>query len=296
MRRNKYIPLVFLTILSVMPGLVSQAAGGGGSGVAKGAAVLGFVYGIKGNVELKEPQKNPIRLNRETDLLRLVRSGDKLRTKEDGKLTIVSLSEKMGYELMPNTLVMISGKQVTAIRGTVNKIEGLYFPESIPPMSKKMGILVADVPLSDSCIRPLSPLSTSVITTTPSLTWENDCGEINRQVTIKLIYDKRIIYQAITGDTYMKVPKDVLNFEKNYTWLVDGGENGIVGSIFSILSEEDVKETLEKKYHYAQNEDDLHERLSYIYYLKFKGLNEMANAEIKMMKEDFPENPYIKTE
>lgn len=296
MRRKKYLPLIIMTILSVMPGLVSQAVGGGGSGGRARPTQFGLVFGIEGKVELKEPQVNPIRLNREKDILYIIRDGFKLRTYEDGKLIIFSLSDKMGYELTPNTLVMISGNKVAAIRGSVNKIEGLYYPESIPVMPKKEGVLVAHVPLSDSCIRPLSPLSTSIITTTPSLTWENNCGEINRQVTIKLISDKRIIYQAITGDTYMKVPKDVLNFEKNYTWLVDGGENGIVGSTFSIIDEEDVKETLEKKYNYTQNIDDLHERISYIYYLKFKGLNEMANSEIKMMKEDFPENPYIKVE
>lgn len=295
MSKKIYIKFVIITILSVMLGIVSPAAGGGGGGGVAPPAKFGFIYSIEGSVDFRAPRTDPIRLNKETDILRVISDGDKLRTNVDGKLVVVSLSTKMGYELMPDALVQITSNNLSAIRGTVNKIEGLYVPESFPSQPEKDGIMVIKNAPKKSCIRPLSPLNTSIITTTPKLFWENNCRR-DHKVTVKLIANKRIIYQAITGDTFMKIPKDVLNFEDTCTWLIDGGENGIVGGTFSIVSENDMKEALEKKYHYTQHESDLHERVSYIYYLKSKGLNDLANSEIQLMKEDYPENPYIKVE
>jgi hypothetical protein len=292
MKRKIFIPFVVIAVLSVMFGFVSSAAGGGGGSVTL-PRNFGFIFGIKGKVDLRAPRENPVRLNPEKDLLRVIKEGDKLRTNEDGKLVIVSLSKKMGYELMPDTLVRITAGSMSVIRGNVNKIEGLYFPDNIPSMPEKAGVMVADFPLSDSCIRPLSPLGTSIITTTPTFTWENECFG-DKKVTVQLIANKRVVYQGLTGDTYMKVPKDVLDYEQECTWLVNGGRNGLVGGVFSIISEVGIKEVLEKKYHKTQHKDDLYERISYIFYLKNRGLIEMANAEIKSLKEEFPANPYIK--
>lgn len=289
---KKLFPLVIVAVLSVMPGLVSHAAGGGGGGVVAGPANFGLVYGIQGKVDLRSPREEPVRLNEKNDILRIVKNGDKLRTNEDGKLIIVSLSEKMGYELMPNTLVRIVFNELSTVRGTVNRIEGLYFPKSLPARLGN-GIMVANTPREKSCIRIVSPQDTSIITATPTLKWENDCKG-NKKVTVKLISNQRIVYQAITGDTYMKIPKDVLDFEQTCTWLVDGGKNGIVGGVFSILSEFDVKEALDMKFHYTRHEGDMHERVSYIFYLKHMNLSAMANAEVIRMKKDFPENTNIK--
>lgn len=297
MSKKTFIHVIIMVLISIIPGLdlVPQAVAGGGGGFSAPPAKFGFVYGIEGKVDLKSSRSDPVRLKKEKDILRIVIEGDKLRTNEDGRLLILSLSGNIGFELMPDTLVRIVSNEISLIRGTVNKIEGLYGPESVPQQPEKNGILVTSKPMNESCIKPLSPLNTSIITVTPKLTWENSCKGDHR-VTVKLISKKQIIYQAITGDTSMKVPKDLLDFGDICTWLIDGGEYGIVGGTFSIVSESEMKEAIEKKYQYTQHENDLHERVSYIFYLKSRGLNEMANSEIQLMKEDFPENPYIKVQ
>jgi hypothetical protein len=274
-----------------MLGLISHAAGGGGAGFAAGPAHFGLIYDIQGKVDMKRSREEPVRLKSSKDILRVVKDGDKIKTEEDGKLILVSLSDKIGYELMPNTLVMITANKITTVRGTVNKIEGLYTPKSIPAQPEKE-IMVSEIPQKVSCLSTVSPLNTSIITTTPTLKWENSC-EGSKKVTVKLISDRRVIYQAITGDTYMKIPKEVLNFEQTCIWIIHSGETGIVGSTFSILSEDDVKEALEMKYNYVQHEGEMHQYLSYVFYLKSKGLREMADTEITRIKKDFPENTHI---
>jgi hypothetical protein len=287
MIRRLYLLVAVVLALFIMPGVTPDAESGG-LGSKKGEAQeIGLIFDIQGFAEMKSPGGKPVKLERDKHLLHVVKAGDKLRVVKEGSISIFSLEDKKIYEIPPNTLVQVQRNGFVAIKGSLNKKETLHSPKAIPGNVSKM--FVTTLLPEQACIKAVSPVNTSIDTLTPTLKWDNICKRNRTTFTVKLMAGNEVIYEAVTGETTFKIPKDLLAYAKNYTWLVDGGSIGITGETFSTLSKEATIETLEKKRLQNQKSDDLSLRLSFILYLVKNNLNEQSQKEIVRLKEEFPD-------
>jgi hypothetical protein len=108
-------------------------------GILFGEEKFGMVFDVKGTVVLKNPRKK-LTLEKKRHVLYPVRDGDTLVTGKNGKLLIVSLKSKKGYELAPDSVVMIRNGHAKVLDGSVKEKEGL-----IPSRSKGTKVLGGQV-------------------------------------------------------------------------------------------------------------------------------------------------------
>jgi hypothetical protein len=146
----------------------------------------------------------------------------------------------------------------------------------------------------DRCITPISPASTTIITTSPELSWGITCKDVSR-VSVRIIEDGKVIYEKSTGDTMLKVPTEVLKYGHDYVWSVDAGQvAGRAESEFSILEEAQIAPVKEKMVANNFGDRDLAKRLSYVFFLIDNDLKDLARKEIEELRKEFPDNYYLK--
>lgn len=107
--------VLFVTVMLLAPGLLF------------GAEKFGMVFDVKGVVVLKNALRK-LQLDKKKHILYPVRDGDTVVTGEDGRLLIVSLKRKKGYEVAPDSVVIIRGGQAKVLEGRVTEKEGLIAP------------------------------------------------------------------------------------------------------------------------------------------------------------------------
>lgn len=278
-----------LALAMMIPAFASDSEGGGGGGGGKSVAPqdFGLIFDIEGFAEIKPPMKEPLKLEREKHLLHVVNYGDKLRVVREGKIAIFSIWDKKIYEIPENTLVQVLSSGLSTIRGgRIREMPALYDPQKVP--ERVLDMFTTHLLPEHSCLRVASPVNTSVETLTPTLEWNNSCEGV-KKVTVKILKDKAVIYQTETGEQSFRVPKELLEHESTYSWLIDGGDNGIVGETFTTLSNNQIVDYLEKKLYYSKNDQDNSVRLSFIIYLLNNNLNELARKEIVRLREEYPE-------
>jgi hypothetical protein len=108
-------------------------------GILFGEEKFGMVFDVKGTAVLKNPRKK-LTLEKKRHVLYPVRDGDTLVTGKNGKLLIVSLKSKKGYELAPDSVVIIRNGHAKVLDGSVKEKEGL-----IPSRSKGTKVLGGQV-------------------------------------------------------------------------------------------------------------------------------------------------------
>jgi hypothetical protein len=250
---------------------------------------FGLIFDIQGNAEIRDSEGKITKLKRSGHLLRPVKEGDRIRV-ANGRVVIVSMKENKGYEIVSNSEALVKDKKIIAVKGKISEVRGLH-PPGEGTKGSIGGIVLRKV---KPCMRAISPVNTYILESTPELVWENNCYK-EKKVTVKIICEERIIFSAESEGSSIKVPETILKYGKEYRWIVDSGRAyNISEGAFYVHEENEIKNIRENITHYTQYGSDLPLRLSYIFYLLDKNLNEMAKAEIKRLNVDFPENTYIK--
>lgn len=255
-----------------------------------GGEKFGMVFDVEGNVELKQGHGASIKLKKDRHILHPLKDGDRINVIGSGKIIIVSLKEKQGYEVTSNSSAVIEGGRIKAIKGVVNIKEGFHAPKE--GADGPIGAVVLRGIIKEPCIKTLSPVNTAILSLMPELKWDITCKGL-KKVSIKILAAREVIFNVETEGVSLKVPEGILRYGETYRWLVDAGTPyGIVGGTFSIPQEEEIKIIQEKLN--SHKSPDLSQRLSYIFYLIENRLNEYAKSEIEGLEREFPENNYIR--
>lgn len=225
------------------------------------------------------------------NLLKPVKEGDRIEV-GNGKVLVVSTLSKRGYEVMQDSVAEVKGSELKSIKGTVNVKTGLSARQSGP--SGPIGAIVLRNTMMEPCIKTISPVNTAIITLTPVLRWSLLCTGAGKEVSVKILDGRNIIFETATDADSVAVPDGMLKYGVSYRWLIDGGPYGIIGGTFSIPEKEAIGKINEKISFYSKNDKDLAGRLSYVAYLLDNRLNDNAGVEIEKLKQDFPENEYLK--
>jgi len=277
------------TVSTVLLFILCAAAVFAGAGEVSAAARTGYIFDIKGTAELRSAEGKTIALKRSEHILYAVREGDRISVQK-GRVVVASLKEGKGFEIGDNSEGLAKPGRIVAVRGKVSELTGLHTPGSATPGS--MGGFVGRG--VRPCIRAISPVSTTILDPAPILSWENRCPG-DRKVTVKIISGDTVVYSAESEGSSLKVPDKVLAFGNEYRWIVDSGKiNNVSGGVFSLPSEAEAEEFSRKIAAFRERKEDLSFRLSCVFFLVDNNLNDMARAEIKTLKADFPDNENLR--
>lgn len=257
------------------------------------ATKFGLIYDIRGKAELVNPVGKSISLEKGKHILMPVRVGDRIKTGDHSKVIIVSLKGKEGYEISPNSEAKVEGASVAALSGGVKASRGYNVPSgsSSGPMA---AMVFRGASNPDRCITPVSPVNTTIISNSPELSWGITCKDVDK-VTVRIIEDGKVSYEASTSTTSLKVPAAILKYGHDYAWTVDAGPvAGRAESEFSILSESQLASVKEKMAAYDPADKDLAKRMSYVFFLIETDLKDVARDEVEKLKKEFPDNYYLK--
>lgn len=256
------------------------------------ATKFGMVYEIGGKVEIVNPLGKNTHLERGKHILLPVRVGDRIKTLDNGRVVVVSLNSRIGYEIAPNSEARVESSAIKAIRGEVRASGGYAVPAG--QNSGPIGAIVLRGFDNGQCITPISPSNSSIITLTPLLSWSVACKDI-KSVSVRIIEERKVLFETSTTGTSVKVPAGVLKHGRTYAWIVDAGQTTAgAESEFSIPGEAAAKEIEEKITAYSAEEKDLTKRLSHLFFLANNDLKDTARDELEQLKREFPENDYLK--
>lgn len=279
MRERVFIASVFVLCLLVLPG------------PALGAEKFGMIFDIRGNAALKSASGDVTELKRSKHILHSVKVGDTIEIRGAGRVLVVSIKDRKGYELLSDTKAEVRSAGMAKVRGTVNVKEGYNVP-SEGTKGVLGGIVMRDT-IKGMCIKTLTPLNTSVLTLTPTLRWKNTC-EGSRMFTVMVVKERNVVFEKMTDKSSATIPAGVLKEGQTYRWLIDGGPaSAILGGTLHTLGKEVADMIIQKKAGFAQQRADLPERLSFLFLLMDQNLVELAEAEIDRLQGDFPNNAFI---
>ncbi|HNT44771.1 MAG TPA: hypothetical protein PKN85_09920 [Syntrophorhabdaceae bacterium] len=260
-----------------------------GAGEVSAAVQAGYIFDIEGTAQLRSADGKTITLKRSEHILYAVKEGDRISVRK-GRVVVASLKESKGYEIGDNSEGLAKPGRMVAVRGKISELTGLYAPGGTSSGSMG-GFVVRGV---RPCIKAISPVSTTILDPAPVLSWENRCSG-DRKVTVKIISGDTVVYSAESEGSSLKVPDKVLAYGNEYRWIVDSGKvNNVSGGVFSLPSEAEAEELGRKIAAFKERKEDLSFRLSYVFFLVDNNLNDLARAEIKTLKADFPENEHLK--
>lgn len=259
------------------------------AGLACAAVQTGYIFDIQGTAQLLSADGKKITLKKGQHLLYAVKEGDKIKV-EKGKVVIASLKDNKGYEVGNNSEVVVRPGSIVAIKGSVSELKGLHAPAKAGSGSIG-GFVVRGM---KPCIRALSPVSTAIISTTPTLSWENKCSG-DKGVTVKIISGDSVLFSTQTREDSLAIPANVLGYSKEYRWIVDSGKvNNVSGGVFSIPSPEEARELNKQIAQFEERKKDISFHLSYLFFLIDNNLNDRARVEIKALKNEYPDNENLK--
>ncbi len=260
-----------------------------GAGEVSAAVQAGYIFDIEGTAQLRSADGKTITLKRSEHILYAVKEGDRISVRK-GRVVVASLKESKGYEIGDNSEGLAKPGRMVAVRGKISELTGLYAPGGTSSGSMG-GFVVRGV---RPCIRAISPVSTTILDPAPVLSWENRCPG-DRKVTVKIISGDTVVYSAESEGSSLKVPDKVLAYGNEYRWIVDSGKvNNVSGGVFSLPSDTEAEEFGRKIAAFKERKEDLSFRLSYVFFLVDNNLSDLARAEIKTLKADFPENEHLK--
>lgn len=259
------------------------------AGSLEAAVQTGYIFDIQGSAQLTSADGKKIVLNKSQHLLYAVKEGDWIKV-EKGKVVIASLKDSKGYEIGSNSEAVAKIGSVVAVKGSVSELKGLHAPGKAG--SGSIGGFV--VRGAKPCIKALSPVNTSIITTTPTLNWENRCSG-DKQVMVKIISGDSILFSRQTREDSLAVPANILAYNQEYRWIVDSGKvNNISGGVFSIPAADEARELSRQIALYEGSKNDISYYLSYVFFLIDNNLNDLARVQIKALKTEYPDNEYLK--
>ncbi len=253
------------------------------------AVQAGYIFDIQGTAQLLNAEGKKIVLKRGEHLLYAVKEGDRIKV-EKGKVVVASLKDSKGYEIGSNSEALAKAGTIVAVKGSVSELKGLHAPGKAGSGSIG-GFVVRGM---KPCIRALSPVNTAIIETTPKLAWENKCSG-DKNVTVKIIAGDSVLFSVQTRESSLAVPPNILGYNKEYRWIVDSGKvNNISGGVFSIPSAEEVQGLQKQIAQFEERKKDMSFHLSYVFFLIDNNLNDLARTEVKVLKNEYPDNEYLK--
>ena len=253
------------------------------------AVQTGYIFDVQGSAQLTSAQGKKIALKKGEHLLYAVKEGDRIKV-EKGKVVVASLKDSKGYEIGNNSEALAKPGTMVALKGSVSELKGLHAPGKAG--SGSIGGFV--VRGAKPCIKALSPVSTAIISTAPTLSWENKCPG-DKEVMIKIISGDSVLFSRQTREDSLAVPGNVLGYNKEYRWIVDSGKvNNVSGGVFSIPSAEEVSELTRQIARFEESKRDISFHLSYVFFLIDNNLNDLARVEVRALKSAYPDNEYLK--
>lgn len=271
--------LVVAAILVLMPGVLYAAEN------------FGIVFDIQGKAELRTAKGGVVALSKGKHILRPVVEGDRIDV-ADGKVLVVSVSDNRGYEIGSNSSAIVEKNSLKTLKGGVNVKDGYRIPSQ--SSGGPIGAIVLRNIAAETCISIISPVNTAVLSATPELKWQLLCKGAGSGLTIKVLLERQVVFEAVTEGDSLRLPEGVLSYGQTYRWLVDGGPYGIVGGTFNIPDRDEVQRLTEKADYYKRQTNDISMRLSYLFFLASNRLNEMAAVEVEKLRKEFPDNEYMK--
>ncbi len=207
-----------------------------------------------------------------------------------GRVVVASLKESKAMRSATTRKDCETGRMV-AVRGKISEPRASMPPGEAPHRGPWEALPCGGV---RPCIKAISPVSTTILDPAPVLSWENRCPG-DRKVTVKIISGDTVVYSAESEGSSLKVPDKVLAYGNEYRWIVDSGKvNNVSGGVFSLPSDTEAEEFGRKIAAFKERKEDLSFRLSYVFFLVDNNLSDLARAEIKTLKADFPENEHLK--
>lgn len=259
------------------------------AGDLSAAIQTGYIFDIQGSAQLTNAEGRKIVLKKGEHLLYAVKEGDRIKV-EKGRVVVASLKDSKGYEIGSNSEALAKPGGMVAVKGSVAELKGLHAPGKAG--SGSIGGFV--VRGAKPCIKALSPVSTAIISTTPTLSWENKCPG-DKEVMIKIISGDSVLFSKKTREDFLAVPGNVLGYNQEYRWIVDSGKvNNVSGGVFSIPSAEEARELSRQIARYEESKKDISFHLSYVFFLIDNNLNDLARVQVKALKSEYPDNEYLK--
>jgi hypothetical protein len=261
-------------------------------GLALGAEKFGVIFDIKGNALLRTTDGDVTELKRSRHILHSVEVGDTIEVNGAGRVLVVSIKDRKGYELLSDSKLEVQSDGIERVKGTVNMKEGYNVPSG-RARGDIGGIVVRDA-IRDICIKSLLPINTSVLTLTPTLKWKNTC-EGTKMFTVMVLKERNVIFEEITDKSSVTIPAGLLKEDQTYRWLIDGGpSSAILGGTIHTLDKNLADMISQQKASFAQQNIELPERLSFLFLLIDQNLVELSEAEIEKLKVDYPDNAFIR--
>lgn len=263
-------------------------------GVAQGAEKFGMVFDLKGTVELHGQDGKTIKLTRGKHILHPVYDGDRIKVSKDGMILVVSVREGKGYNLGSNSSAAIKGGKFESLKGKVTITEGLKTPARSKDEAETVGAMVLRG--GTDCLKQVFPANTAILELQPTLNWDNQCSD-GKHVLIRLLNEKGdTLFNGETTANELAVPEGKLVFGGRYKWIVyDTKSYTTSWSEFSIPDEAKTKQIKEAISQYERRNNDLPQRLSFVFFLIENNLKAESERELAKLGQEFPENNYIES-
>ncbi|HWI40971.1 MAG TPA: hypothetical protein VNX25_05730 [Verrucomicrobiae bacterium] len=260
------------------------------AGNAAAAEKFGLVFDIQGNVEVRSADGKITRLEKEKHILYPVKEGDRLKTGAGaGKMVVVALKDKTGYELPAGCEAVVEGAGVKALKGTVRTHRSLSVSSGSPGGPIGAIVLRGTPPLPP--VEAVAPADTAVLDPAPELRWAANCPTV-KEMTLQLSEEGAEVLRTTVAGTSFRVPTGVLREGKRYSWAVDAGSCGRGEAEFSVPPDRGaLRAELEQRRAAAVQ---LPERLSLLFTMIDRGLRQEARVELEKLKTEFPENRYLR--
>lgn len=222
-RKHLFAIIAVMVCLALVPSL------------AFGAARFGMIFEIQGTATLTKANGKTTTLDRATHILKPVKVGETITVAPGGKVVVVAMADKTGFEITSGTTARITADGVVASSGSVTTVAANSMPLS-GSASGTYGTTVLRSASTDSCVNIASPRNTAVLDTTPMLAWDNACTGAS-EVTVRIYQDRAVVFEMTTNQPSFSVPQGVLEARQTYRWMVETSA-GKSGATFTTLDAE----------------------------------------------------------
>lgn len=266
----KTIPAIILTVLLLT---ASQAQAGGW-----------LIFDIAGDVQLLQG-KTPTTLSSDRHLLTEVSSGASISTKGNGRVVLVSMTTNDAFEIGSNAVVAIGDKDLKASKGSFKLQKGYALPKKQPKM---MAGVVMRGEQQQECLQITRGANTSVHTLTPLLKWQNACD--GNPVHVSLFADKGLIFEQESLAGELPLPPGTLQYGQRYVWLLETrNRDQVAAAAFRVTSAEEAAKVSLLLNKPCCRRDDLASQLSDLFYLRDRGLTDLAEDRLALLSREHPD-------
>lgn len=245
------------------------------------------IFGAQGTVLISSKNGEAITIKNDKSPMMRVADGSTIQVKGKGKVIVVSLKSRQGFEIGDDTTALVEPATIRSLKGSVTPRSGFA-----PPAGKdgKMGgIVMRGAGNQRSCLKAISPVNTNILNSNPELRWDNHCSGLSR-VNLTVLSDENVVHSAeISSATSYRIPDNILKEGKRYLWMIDGGAGfDMTSGVFAVANPAE-REEVQKRQQAVNDVATPEERLLLIYFLHDKGFIEMAKGEGNKLRSVFPE-------